>query len=91
MLYVKPFNTEFTNLYTQKNFAPCCTLQYTMFSVSIRRCFSRVVESNSNDFACFYQNIIYGQSEKHYDRMGNSSKFTHDYVVPLNVEGMFVE
>ncbi|EDW88597.2 uncharacterized protein LOC6527812 [Drosophila yakuba] len=102
MPYVEPFNTEFTNLYTQKNFTPCSN-QSDLITVNFdsilnhyvlhvnKEVLHKLSQSNSNDFACFYQNIIYGQSADHYDRMGNRTKFTHDYVVPLNVEGMLVE
>ncbi|XP_043647363.1 uncharacterized protein LOC122616117 [Drosophila teissieri] len=102
MPYVEPFNTEFTKLYTAKNFTPCSNqsdlitvhfdsiLKHYVLHVN-KEVLHKLSQSNINDFACFYQNIIYGQSADHYDRMGNRTKFTHDYVVPLNVEGMLVE
>ncbi|EDV58316.2 uncharacterized protein Dere_GG25318 [Drosophila erecta] len=102
MPYVEPFNFEFKKLYTPKNFTPCSNqsdlvtvhfdsiLKHYVLHVN-KEVLHKLSQSNSNDFACFYQNIIYGQSVDRYDRMGNRTKFTHDYVVPLNVEGMLVD
>ncbi|XP_039154526.1 uncharacterized protein LOC6731586 isoform X2 [Drosophila simulans] len=102
MVYVEPFNAEFTKVYTPKNFTRCSN-QSDLVTVHFDSILKQYVlhvdeqvlhklsQSESNDFACFYQNITHGQSADRYDRLGNKTKFTHGYVVPLNVEGMLVE
>lgn len=79
MAYVEPFNAEFTKLYTPKNFTRCSN-QSDLVTVHFDSILKQYVlhvdeevlhklsQSKSNDFACFYQNITYGQSADHYDR-----------------------
>ncbi|XP_037711347.1 uncharacterized protein LOC119548270 isoform X1 [Drosophila subpulchrella] len=100
--YVDPFNAEFMKINNPKIFIPC-TNESDLITVHYDNIFHQYVlhineevlhklsQSKSNDFACFYQKIIYGQSADRYDRKGNKTKLTQDYLVPLDVEGMLVD
>ncbi|XP_002036289.2 LOW QUALITY PROTEIN: uncharacterized protein LOC6611766 [Drosophila sechellia] len=100
MVYVEPFNAEFTKVYTPKNFTRCSNqndlvtghfdsiLKQYVLHVD-EQVLHKLSQSESNDF-------IYKVSLSFYtafmlSRLGNKTKFTHGYVVPLNVEGMLVE
>jgi len=78
MRYVNPFNAEFLKINHPKAFIPC-TNESDLISVHYDKILNQYVlhtneevlhelsESKTNDFACFYQKIIYGQSAEHYD------------------------
>ncbi|XP_017074980.2 LOW QUALITY PROTEIN: uncharacterized protein LOC108110424 [Drosophila eugracilis] len=102
MPYVNPFNAEFMKINKPKIFMPC-TNESDLITVNFDKVYNQYVlhineevlhklsQSKSNEFSCFYQKIIYGQSAERYDKKGNRTKFTQDYLVPLDVEGMLVE
>ncbi|KAH8353099.1 hypothetical protein KR084_008876 [Drosophila pseudotakahashii] len=102
MPYVDPFNDEFRKINNPKIFIPCTnesdliTVHYdTIFNQYVLHINEEVLhklsQSKSNNFSCFYQKIIYGKSPDHYDKMGERTKLTQDYLVPLDVEGMLVD
>ncbi|XP_043641017.1 uncharacterized protein LOC122611774 isoform X1 [Drosophila teissieri] len=102
MRYVDPFNAEFLKINRPKQFIPC-TNESDLVSAHYDKILHQYVlhineevlhelsGSKTNDFACFYQKIIYGQSADHYDGKGRRTKISQNYLVPLDVEGMLVE
>ncbi|XP_017057377.2 uncharacterized protein LOC108098752 [Drosophila ficusphila] len=102
MPYVDPFNAEFLQVKKDVKFVPCTnesdliTVHYdTIFNQYMLHINVEVIhklsQSNQSDFACSYQKIIYGESVDHYDRKGNKTYFSQDYLVPLDIEGMLVD
>ncbi|XP_052851365.1 uncharacterized protein LOC128261625 isoform X1 [Drosophila gunungcola] len=100
--YVDPFNEEFLKVNKPTMFIPCTnesdliTVHYDdLLNQYMLHINEEVVHklslTNRSDFACFYQKIIYGQSPDRYDKKGNRTKLTQDYLVPLDVEGMLVD
>ncbi|KAH8353098.1 hypothetical protein KR084_008875, partial [Drosophila pseudotakahashii] len=100
--YVEPYNSEFLKVYKPTGFTPCSN-QSDLITVQFDKVFNQYVlhineevlhklsQSKSNDFSCFYQKIIYGQSPDRYDKRGEKTKLTQDYLVPLDVDGMLVD
>ncbi|XP_017075152.2 uncharacterized protein LOC108110566 [Drosophila eugracilis] len=100
--YVELFSADFMKTYKPRNFTRCSN-QSDLITVHFDKVFNqytlhvneevlhKLSQSKSNDFSCFYQKIIYGQSADRYDKKGNRTKFTQDFLVPLDVEGMLVD